>query len=243
MALHHPEEVWLGTAGIVEDRRFYLVDTSGELFSGSNLGTLVQIVPHYDPSRESLTLTFPDGVEVAGAVDELGPPQRTNFYGRPVPAHEVAGGFSEVISAFVGREVTLLRCDRDGDGADVEPLTVVSQASVRDLAKRGRANRDIDSRRFRINLEIEGCEPYDEDAWEGDRVQVGDAVLRVVGQIPRCVVTTQSPATGIKDWDTLTQIAKYRPRIRGDGGLPFGVYARVESPARVHRGSAVVPLG
>jgi uncharacterized protein YcbX len=128
-----------------------------------------------------------------------------------------------------------MRCERAGDGTDVFPLTVISDASVRDLARRGQHEGPLDSRRFRINLEIAGCEPYDEDSWEGRIVQIGSASLRIHGAIPRCVVTTRSPETGEKDWDTLTQIAKYRPRIPGDGGLPFGVYADVVDP-----GTAVV---
>jgi uncharacterized protein len=243
MALHHPDDVLLGPSGIAENRRFYFVDAFGELFSGSDDGRLVQVVPRYDPSAEHLALTFPDGTQVSGAADALSGTHRTNFYGRPVAAHEVDGEFGHAVSAFIGRDLTMLRCDDDGAGADMEPLTLVSYASVADLARHGRRDDALDSRRFRINLELEGCEPYDEDAWEGTRVQVGDAVLRVGGQVPRCVVTTQSPDTGVKDWNTLTQIAKYRPRIQGDGGLPFGVYARVELPARVRRGSSVVPLG
>jgi len=243
MALLHPEEVLLGPSGIAENRRFFFVDAFGELFSGSDDGRLVQIVPRYDQSTEELGITLPDGAEVTGRGDELGASHRVNFYGRMVSAHEVVGAFADVVSDFLGKDLTMVRCDEDGAGADVEPLTLVSQASVADLARHGRRDEPLDSRRFRINLEFEGCEPYDEDSWEGTRVQVGDAVLRVAGQIPRCVVTTQSPDTGIKDWNTLTQIAKYRPRIKGDGGLPFGVYAGVETPARVHRGDSVVPLG
>jgi uncharacterized protein YcbX len=243
MALHHPADVLLGPTGIAENRRFYFVDRFAELFSGSDDGRLVQVVPDYDPSTEHLSLRFPDGVHIDGNADVPGVAHLTDFYGRPVPAHEVVGEFGRAVSSFMGLDLTMLRCDQDGAGADVEPLTLVSYASVADLARRGRRDEALDSRRFRLNLELEGCEPYDEDAWEGTRVQVGDAVLRVLGQVPRCVVTTQSPDTGIKDWNTLTQIAKYRPRIKGDGGLPFGMYARVESSARVRRGSSVVPLG
>ena len=147
--------------------------------------------------------------------NDLGQAAVTNFYGRPVPAHEVLGPFTKAISAFAGRELRLMRCDRDGDAVDVHPLTVVGAASVRDLASRGRHETELDSRRFRINIEFEGGEPYEEDGWEGGLVRVGDAVLRITGQIPRCVVTTQSPDTGEKDWNTLTQIAKYPAADRG----------------------------
>ena len=95
------------------------------------------------------------------------------------------------------------------------------------------------TRRFRLNLELEGCEPYEEDTWEGRHVRVGDATIEVTGQVPRCVFTTKHPETGEKDWDTLTQIARYRPRIAGGGGLPFGMYARVVTPGTVRIGDEV----
>jgi uncharacterized protein len=242
MALQHPAQVDLTAAGIPGNRRFFLVDEAGELFSGSDYGPLVQVRPDHDAASGRLDLAFPDGTLTGGLTDQLGTACITNFYGRGVPGREVLGPFADALSAFVGRTVRLLRCDRDGDGPDVEPLTAVSDASVRDLGRRGGRD-DLDSRRFRINLELGGCEPYEEDTWEGTRLQVGEAVVRVLGQIPRCVVTTQSPDTGAKDWDTLTRIAKYRPRIRGDGGLPFGVYARVEQPGSLRAADEVALLG
>jgi uncharacterized protein YcbX len=124
----------------------------------------------------------------------------------------------------------------------VEPLTIVSQASVRELARRGGREGDSDSRRFRINLEIEGCEPYEEDTWRGRRLRVGEAGLIVLDPIPRCIVTTQDPNTGTKDFETLKVIASYRGRIDGRGGLPFGMYARVQEPGRARVGDRVEPL-
>jgi len=135
-----------------------------------------------------------------------------------------------------------VRADRETDGVDVEPLTLVSLASVRDLARRG-GRAELDAAHFRMNLELEGTTPYEEDGWEGARLRIGGATLSILGQVPRCVVTTQSPATGEKDWDTLTQIAKYRPRIHGDGGLPFGMYAAVLAPGEIAVGDEVVLLG
>jgi len=242
MALHHPAEVLLGPAGIPESRRFFLVDAYGETFSGWAFGGLVRIQPEYDPASEQLSLTFPDGVVVKDETNDLGQAAVVNFYGRPVPAHEVLGSFTKAISVFAGRELRLMRCDRDGDGVDVHPLTVVGGASVRDLGSRGKRETELDSRRFRINIEFEGGEPYEEDGWDGGLVRVGSAMLRITGQIPRCVVTTQSPDTGEKDWNTLTQIAKFRPRIQGDGGLPFGMYAHVEEVGTARVGDEVTPL-
>jgi uncharacterized protein YcbX len=242
-AIHHPGAAALTAAGIPEDRRFYLVDRQGRLFSGSTHGPLVRIHADYDGDAEHLSLRFPDGTVVEGPADALGGSEITNFYGRPVRAHVVDGAFAEAISAFCGSPLRLLRCDRDGDGADVEPITVISFDSVRDLAAQGRYEGELDALRFRLNLELEGCEPYEEDTWAGRRVRVGEATIEVRGQVPRCVVTTRSPDTGEKDWDTLKRIASYRERIPGGGGLPFGVYARVIQPGEVRVGDPVTPLG
>ena len=127
-----------------------------------------------------------------------------------MPGHRIGGPFDDAFSAFVGQPVSLVRTDRDGDGADVFPLTVISLASVAELGRRGGYEGALDPLRFRINIELDGCEPFEEDTWDGRRVRVGEAVVRIAGQIPRCVVTTQDPRTGLRDWNTLKQIAAFR---------------------------------
>lgn len=242
MALHHPADVELTALGIPANRRFHLVDERGRLFAGGDHGPLVRIRAEYDPDREELTIAFPDGTSVRDAVDRLGAGHVTDFWGRPVPGRYVDGPFGEAVSAFVGRPLRLVRDDVEGDGPDVHRLSLVSRASVRDLGGRS-GHPDLDPRRFRMNLEIDGCEPYAEDAWEGRLVAIGAAVVRVLGPIPRCIVTTQDPATGLKDFDTLKRIAEYRPLMQDPRGVPFGVYAEVERPGRVGIGEAVEPLG
>jgi uncharacterized protein YcbX len=242
LALSHPEAVDLVEAGIETNRRFFLVEGAGGLFSGGDHGPLVQIRPAYDPADERLRLVFPDGTSVEGVARAGEEALLVDFYGRPVPVHVVPGPFAEAFSRFVGRPVRLVRCDRDGDGADVHRLSVLSEASVADLGRRGRHEGPLDSRRFRLNLELGGCEPYEEDSWDGRSVRIGEAVVRLAGQIPRCLVTNQGPESGHKDWDTLAQIAKQRPGIPGEGGLPFGMYAEVERPGRAALGDEVEPL-
>jgi uncharacterized protein YcbX len=241
LRLSHPAEAELTTGGIPADRRFYLIDARGGLFDASDLGALMQIVPAYDPQAERLRLSFPDGSVVEDAADRLGGAIITDFFGRMVDGHLVEGAFEAALSTFASRPVRMARVTRDGDGQDVHPLTLVSSESVRDLGARGDLS-DLDARRFRINLEIQGGEPYEEDSWDGGLLRVGDATIRVRGQIPRCVITTLAPETGEKDFGTLTQIARYRPRIGGRGGLPFGMYAEVVEAGRVRIGDPVEPI-
>ena len=124
----------------------------------------------------------------------------------------------------------------------MHPLTLVSRESVRELASRGGADGELDAGRFRMTFEIEGCEPHEEDTWEGGLVDVGGAVVRVLGKVPRCVVTTLDPYTGIKDFDTLKVITTYRPFMRTERrGIPFGMYAEVVRPGTVRVGDPVTP--
>jgi uncharacterized protein YcbX len=240
-ALGHPDAVTLTSAGIPENRRFFLVDERGELFSGSRFGPLVQVRASVGEDG-ALTCTFPDGQVVAAATDDLGDRLVVDFYGRPVEAREVRGPFDAAFSDHVSARVRLVRADRDGDGADVLPLTIVGDASVAELGHRGGFPGDLDSRRFRINVEVEGTSPFEEDTWDGLTVQLGEALIRVAGQIPRCVVTTEDPDTGVHDWNTLKQIAAIRPLMPDRTGIPFGMYAEVVRPGRVAAGAPVAPL-
>jgi uncharacterized protein YcbX len=241
-ALAHPSSAVLSETGIPGNRRFHLVDARGRLFSGGAHGPLVQLRATFDPAAETLMLTLPDGSSVTAAADRLGAVHVTDLWGRPVPGRFVEGPIDEAVSAWAGRPLRLVRDEREGDGPDEHRLSLVSWASVRDLGERS-GRPDLDPRRFRMNLELDGCEPLQEDGWEGRLVRVGTAVLRVLGPVPRCVVTTQDPDTGRKDFDTLKRIAEYRPLIPDDGGVPFGMYAEVEQPGSVAVGDPVELLG
>lgn len=241
-ALHHPSEVEVSPTGIVGDRRFYLVDPSGELCTAFAHGSLVRVRTEHDARRERLRVTLPDGRSIEGSAEADGEAVVTDFYGRPVPGRSVRGAVSDALAAYVGGGVRLVRADLPNGGVDEEPVTMVSQASVEALASHGRHEGPLDPRRFRMSFELAGAEPFEEDTWDGHRVAIGEAVVRVAGQVPRCRVTNQDPLTGDRDWNTLTQIARYRPRIPGDGGLPFGVYADVVTPGRVRVGDVVEPI-
>lgn len=242
LRLAHPDTVGLTEDGIVTDRRFFLVGEEDELVDPSDHGPLLRVVPEYDPDHELLRLTFPNGSIVEGPADPVGDAVATDVFGRIAEGRRLVGPFEEALSAFVGRPVGIARAGRDGAAQDAHPLTIVSSASVRDLGRRGGRGNGLDARRFRINLEVDGTEPYEEDTWSRRLVRIGEATIRVLGQIPRCVVTTLGPDTGEKDFPTLHVIAGFRPRIGGRGGLPFGMYAEAVEAGTVRVGDAVEPL-
>ena len=81
-------------------------------------------------------------------------------------------------------------------------------------------------------VELGGCEPHEEDTWAGRLLRIGQAVVRVGGPIPRCVVTTLDPDEGVKDFDTLKAVAAYRG-VTADRDINFGVYADVVEPGMI----------
>ena len=244
LALLHPERVRVTEIGIPENRLFYFVNEHDRLVNDKGAPTLMLVRPTYDPATEWLELRFPDGSVVSGDASDVDGTLETDFWGRPVPGHFVAGPFSDAVSRYAERPLRLARCDCPGDGSDIHHLSLVSFGSVRELARRGGTERDIDARRFRINLELDDCEPHEEDTWDGRRVRLGETVVRVEGRIPRCAVTTLNPDTGVKDFDTLKVIPTYRPLIEDEDGrgIPFGMYAEVEEPGTIGVGDPVEVL-
>lgn len=240
-ALQHPERVVLGPHGVAENRRFFLVDEAGRLLRASKHPALFSISATYDASRDRLAVRLPDGIVVAGDAGADGERVVVDFWGRATPGRIVAGPYAELLAALLGLRVRLVRAEEDGGGSDDAPVTLVSSASVHELARHaGRAA--VDARRFRALFELDGLAPHEEDGWQGRRVRLGAAVVRVGGPVPRCDVTQRDPESGARDLETLRAIKSYRGRGAA-GQLDFGVYAEVVEPGPVAVGDEVVPEG
>lgn len=238
-ALHHPERIRIGPSGAVGDREFFLVTPEGRLLCGSKLGRLVRIRAEHDPERERLRVILPDGPALEGPAAPGGERIEVDFWGRRVAARILEGPWADALTGFAGRPVGVARVERPGDGVDVRPLTLVSLASVGELARQAGVER-LDADRFRMTIEIDGVGPHEEDTWSGRPLRVGEALLSVGKPVPRCVVTTQDPATGERDFPTLAAIRRYRGLL-GDAEICFGVYASVLEPGTVRVGDPVAP--
>jgi uncharacterized protein YcbX len=237
MGLHHPSQVRLERWGVPGNRAFYLVRPDGRLFTASAFGPLLAVRPRYEAGEERLALEFPDGSTVRGDVDSAGRSITTDFFGRPVTGREVRGPWAEALSAYTGTPVLLMRPESPGDGNDDAPVSLSSTASATELARQSGRPQGGDSRRFRMTVEIEGCTPHEEDTWVGSTVGLGEAVVRVVAPVGRCVITTKDPDTGQKDLETLAELRSYRG-LRGKQ-VCFGVYAEVTEPGDMRLGDPV----
>ena len=238
LAMHHPDHVDLTPGGVAGDRAFFLVDASGEMVSCTDIGALMAHRAELDAATGALSVHGPDGI-VHSAPAEPGDPLDTDFYGlRTVSGHAVFG-WDEVFSAIARQPVRLVRGET---GAfDVAGVTLIGASSTGGLAT-GNALEPVDARRYRMNVEIAGGAPLDEDSWDGRELSVGGAVVRVGGPVKRCAATTRNPDTGEIDLQTLKLIGELKGRQEfapWGAGFYLGVYAEILVPGRVTVGDEV----
>jgi hypothetical protein len=239
LGLEHPDTIDLTEVGVVEDRRFYLIDDGGRLVDRLIAGPLVQVATHTDPGATRLRMTFPDGTVVDDEV-RLAEPVETAIHKRIGVGHVVDGPWADALEPFAGRRVRLVRCDRPGGTRNHHPASLVSDGSLAELARQS-GTASVDARRLRMLIELRGAAAHEEDTWIGSRIALGDAVLSVTKQVARCAITTQDPDTGLRDMDTLRTIIAYRGLREGEHA-DFGVLAEVVTPGRVRLGDEVIPL-
>ncbi|MEL6933834.1 MAG: MOSC domain-containing protein [Pseudomonadota bacterium] len=113
-------------------------------------------------------------------------------------------------------------------------LSIVNLATVRELELRW--NIEIDARRFRANILIDGISPWSEFSFYGAKFGIGGAQIDILRPSRRCAATSVNPETGERDADLLQRLV----RDYGHGFL--GVYATVSSGGVVAVGDNFKPI-
>jgi uncharacterized protein YcbX len=247
LALQHPASIDVIEGGVLEDRRFYLVDEHGRLVDRLLAAELVQVAAETNPQATWLRLMFPDGAVVEGDVT-LDEPVATDMYGRRAVGRVVGGPWAAALAPFAHRPVLLVRCDnpggtriRAGETNVRNAVSLVSDGSLRELARQLGVDA-VDGRRFRMLVELEDAGAHEEDTWIGGSVAIGGAMLSITKPDARCAITTQNPDTGERDLDTLRTLIRYRGFRAGDPEkkIDFGVLGEVLVPGRIAVGDVVV---
>ncbi|TYB57439.1 2Fe-2S iron-sulfur cluster binding domain-containing protein [Nonomuraea sp. PA05] len=174
-----------------------------------------------DPDMTQVTVTMAGSgvVELRHLAHPDGPPVRSDR-----PSEDLLGAW------FGEPGLRLVR----GDGAalwdlpDTE-LSLVNLATVRALAA------DLDFRRFRANVHLDGLPAFAELAWVGRRVRLGDCEVEVTRHTGRCRATSANLVTGERDIELPSVLT------RAFGHPNLGVYARLAAPrpARLRKGAPV----
>jgi uncharacterized protein len=227
----------LGPLGAAGDRAFYVLDPQDAVVETARAQGLLGILPRWDATRGVLALRFPDGAEVAEAVDPGGPVETRNYAGRPITGRCVDGALAAAVSEHLGKPVTLLARDPDVMGPGDYPVSLMSGASVAALAP-WLDGVVPDPRRFRMNVTVDGPEAWEEHGWAGRELAVGDAVVRGAEVVPRCVMVTLDPESGRGYVPVLKALAQHR----GKDQVKLGIWCDVVRPGTVRVGDAVAFL-
>lgn len=233
--------------GLVQDRRYMLVDRSGRFVTQREAPRLCLVATALGSDQIEVSSTgYPTLLvprELEGGSFERRPYRVWDSTGHALRHPEASRWFS----AFLETEVSLLympdderrsvnpRRARPGDivgFADAYPLLLISEASLADL--NARLETPLSMRRFRPNLVVAGCEPYAED--ELQTLRIGDVSFRGVKRCERCVVTSVDPDTAALGPEPLRTLGHYRV---ADGKIWFGMNLIHDGPGHLRLGDAV----
>ena len=111
-------------------------------------------------------------------------------------------------------------------------VAILNRASLRALSER--VGQDLVETRFRGNVIVDNIPPWGEFDWVGKGITIGEVAFDVTERIERCRATEATPATGLRDANTLRALED------GWGHRAFGVYATVATSGRVQIGDTVI---
>ena len=240
LGLCHPPSVQIERTGAVGDRDFFLVDESDRLWSVTRHGDLLGHWSRFDAASGVLSIGSGDQVLLEDEVEQ-GEPLRAHLWGkRYQEAHTVPGAWSRLVSELAGAPVRLVRAVSPSGAIDVDPVTLVARASSAVLGEEA-DGAPVDPRRFRMLMTLAGASAFTEDTWAGGEIQVGEVLLKVGGEVPRCAAVQRRPGDGARDVNVLKRIAEVRGRRRSSDGqtLNLGMYATVLRTGSVTVGDPV----
>ena len=240
--------------GLAGDRRWMLVDETGETVTAREHAELLLIRPRLRadgglevsaPDQDDLEVPPPDGRVVDVTVFGRTP------FGATEAGHEADAWFSKAL----GEPVRLVYADDPnrrqanpefaGPGVplhfgDAYPLLLTTEASLATLneliaAGEKAAQGPVPMVRFRPNVVVAGGTAWAEDGWR--RLRIGEAVFRAVKGCDRCAIPTTDEVTAVRNHEPTYTLARHR---RWDGAVWFGMnLVPVTRHATLHVGDEV----
>ena len=229
--------------GLDGDRR-YLVTSAGGMYQTQRVQPKLATV-QASASATTLTLRAP-GVEplnVSAAAIAAATTTATLFADK-VSLRDAGGAAAKWFSNVLGSGGSLLpllglptfkllaagprRTGRPGGLSDLAPILLICDASLVALNARRLAASlpPVPMDRFRPNVVVSGCAPFEEDTW--CVINFGAQATQLITEYPcpRCTVPNVDQATGTVDPPAVSPMRTLRDfRVRG-GAVNFGVYLR-----------------
>ena len=205
------------------DRRIMLVDPNGKFITQRQapIMSLIKVALN----NRSLNLTFNDEAISLPVPDFKA---KTNdvvvdVWGDKITGQLISSNASQWLSAILKKDVRLVYMD-DTEHRQVDldfakpgvqtgfsdgfPFLIISQASIDFLSEK--VGFELLMTRFRPNIVVDGCEPFEEDSWK--KIRIGEIDFDVVKPCSRCVIPTIDIKTGEKQKEVMQAMLKYRKK-------------------------------
>lgn len=222
---HAVESAIVERRGLQHDRRFLIVNSEGVAITQRDMATLALVVP--DLTDSTLGLSAPDMPTIQLPVALDGPIQRATVWDDSgIKTIDQGDAAAEWFSTYLKVAARLVFMPKDGirpvnpqyatraddsvSFADGYPILIASQESLDDL--NARLESPLPMNRFRPNIVVSGCGPFEEDTWQ--RIRIGEVELALVKPCSRCEVTTIDQTSIVRGKEPLRTLATFR-RVAG----------------------------
>lgn len=240
--------------GPLHDRQFMLVDANNQFMSQRThpqMATIDVVI-----QNKGVILTIPNQAPLSFQYDEQhGQSFEASIWKDTVKVVELSHQASRGLTEFLGTPCKLVAMmpthkrllaekysptrEHEVAFADAFPFLLISQASLDDL--NGRLEIPVPMDRFRPNIVVNGCAPYEEDTWEV--IQIGDIIFDLPKSCSRCLVTTVNQETGVQEKEKgknpLKALALYR---NTEKGILFGQNMMHRSLGAISKGQVLTVL-
>jgi uncharacterized protein YcbX len=212
--------------GLEHDRRMMVVTLEGEFLTQREVPRLALVTPRRENGMLELSAPGYDSLHIG--IQSSGTPWQVNVWkskgvhaidqgeeaadwfsdwlGMPVRLVHIADGYKRLIN-----EQYVVNPDDHTGFSDGYPILLTSEEGLQDL--NSRLESPVPMNRFRPNLVVKGCGPFEEDTW--NRIRIGDVELAVVKPCARCEVTTIDKETLERSKEPLKTLGKYRKQKLG----------------------------
>ena len=237
--------------GLERDRRFMVVDRTGEFLSQRMLPRMATVWTEIE--GKDLVLSAPDVDPVALPLEpRAGEPMRVRVWTSDCEALAPSAEADAWLSGYLGLECRIVYMPdstrrqsnpeyapgRIVSFADGYACLAISEASLAELNGRlvVKGQRALPMNRFRPSIVLEGAAAFDEDGWK--EIAIGGARFGAAKPCGRCEVTMTDQSTGeVLGPEPLATLATYREHPKF--GVMFGMNWFVTQPGAIAVGDAV----
>lgn len=200
----------------------------------ANTPGLAQLNVRFDEQAQRLTIRFGTHTLAEHALDEAGRRHLVDAitaYVLSLDVNPLQGQPGRLPLKLVGDGTTPRYQDNEAG-----QVSLHSRAS---LASAGTAFGDanLDERRFRHNIVIDGVPAWEEQSWVGGRLRVGQVAFETVVPKVRCLATHAHPVTGERDLQVMQLLVKKFAQKEPT----FGIGMLSQAGGEIRVGDRVVP--